>query len=107
MAAQIDFSLFGGAESFPPTAVNASCASSDCSSVAQLSDDESVAAHLVHGRPQAQWQPQKVPVDPNDWLWVHTEEPHRSRRKAILAAHPEVRNVLPSALVGCTAGSAP
>ena len=29
--------------------------------------------------------------DPNDWLWMHDEEPHRSRRRAILKAHPEVR----------------
>jgi sphingolipid delta-4 desaturase len=26
-----------------------------------------------------------------DFLWMTTEEPHRSRRMAILKAHPEVR----------------
>ena len=29
--------------------------------------------------------------DPKDFLWLMTEEPHRSRRMAILKAHPEVR----------------
>lgn len=32
--------------------------------------------------------------DPNDWLWMHDEEPHRSRRRAILKAHPEVGRLL-------------
>jgi hypothetical protein len=31
------------------------------------------------------------PQDPSDFLWLMTEEPHRSRRLAILKAHPEVR----------------
>jgi hypothetical protein len=31
-------------------------------------------------------------VDPlPDFMWMTTEEPHRSRRMAILRAHPEVR----------------
>ncbi|KAI0312241.1 fatty acid desaturase-domain-containing protein [Amylostereum chailletii] len=30
------------------------------------------------------------PHDPSDFLWTMTEEPHRSRRKAIIKAHPEV-----------------
>ena len=30
------------------------------------------------------------PMDPNDFLWLMTEEPHRSRRTAIMKAHPEV-----------------
>jgi hypothetical protein len=29
------------------------------------------------------------PAEP-DFLWMYTEEPHRSRRMAILKAHPEV-----------------
>lgn len=31
--------------------------------------------------------------DPHDFLWMYTEEPHRSRRMAILKAHPEVSEV--------------
>lgn len=31
------------------------------------------------------------PQDPSDFLWLMTEEPHRSRRMAIIKAHPEVR----------------
>lgn len=30
------------------------------------------------------------PQDPNDFLWLMTEEPHRSRRLAIMKKHPEV-----------------
>jgi Sphingolipid Delta4-desaturase (DES) len=38
-----------------------------------------------------------TPHDPSDFLWLMTEEPHRSRRMAILKAHPEVSNNSPSA----------
>ena len=31
------------------------------------------------------------PQDPKDFLWLMTEEPHRTRRMAIMKAHPEVR----------------
>lgn len=31
------------------------------------------------------------PQDPSDFLWIMTEEPHRTRRMAIMKAHPEVR----------------
>ncbi|EST05539.1 Fatty acid desaturase, type 1 [Kalmanozyma brasiliensis GHG001] len=42
------------------------------------------------------WLPTIVPVDTQsqDFLWMHTEEPHRSRRMAILKAHPEVKRLM-------------
>ncbi len=32
----------------------------------------------------------KVEEELNDWLWTFQEEPHKTRRKAIMKAHPEV-----------------
>ncbi|PWZ02184.1 hypothetical protein BCV70DRAFT_198464 [Testicularia cyperi] len=40
------------------------------------------------------WLPKIEPQDQSDFLWMHTEEPHRSRRMAILKAHPEVRRLM-------------
>lgn len=68
----IDFSYFGGADSLNEgraprrTAIACSTAADDGKSYA--------------GPPQ----------DPSDFLWLLTEEPHRSRRAAIMKAHPEV-----------------
>lgn len=71
----VDFSLFGGAEILPKgksalslfprrTIIPDSSASTDAYD-ARLSDQ-------------------------SDFLWIMTEEPHRSRRMAIMKAHPEV-----------------
>ena len=32
----------------------------------------------------------------NDFFWTYTEEPHRTRRIAIIKAHPEVRDTPPN-----------
>ena len=32
----------------------------------------------------------KAAKDANDFFWTYTEEPHRTRRMAIIKAHPEV-----------------
>ncbi|SOV09300.1 related to dihydroceramide delta(4)-desaturase [Ustilago sp. UG-2017a] len=42
------------------------------------------------------WLPPIVPTgtQPDDFLWMHTEEPHRSRRTAILKAYPEIRKLM-------------
>ncbi|KAI5895038.1 uncharacterized protein SCHCODRAFT_02686503 [Schizophyllum commune H4-8] len=34
------------------------------------------------------------PMDSSDFLWLMTEEPHRSRRAAIMKAHPEVTKLM-------------
>jgi len=34
------------------------------------------------------------PLDPSDFLWLMTEEPHRSRRRAIMKSHPEVAKLM-------------
>lgn len=42
------------------------------------------------------WLPEvlKEPHDGQDFLWLLTEEPHRSRRQAILKAHPEIKTLM-------------
>lgn len=42
------------------------------------------------------WVPKKADTPPptDDFLWLLTEEPHRSRRWAILKAHPEVKSLM-------------
>ena len=84
--ANVDFSLFGGAEILPPSLENASNNSSD-DETSSVSESEPSKKYKLAGE---EWAPRKVTQDPNDWLWQMTEEPHRSRRKAILKAHPEV-----------------
>ncbi|UZJ53570.1 hypothetical protein CBS101457_002890 [Exobasidium rhododendri] len=47
--------------------------------------------------PGDKWAPAysaETPVDTSDFLWLLTEEPHRTRRLAILNAHPEVRKLM-------------
>lgn len=72
----IDFSLYGGAESLadgrPPKR-------------------SSRSRRTVVERPQPGDHLLRRPQNPNDFLWLMTEEPHRSRRMEILKAHPEVR----------------
>jgi len=72
----IDFSYYGGAESLtegrsPRRTVV----------VAPTEQDNGVS----HAGP---------PQDPNDFLWIMTEEPHRSRRMEIMKAHPEVTKLM-------------
>ncbi|SCZ97269.1 BZ3500_MvSof-1268-A1-R1_Chr4-2g07100 [Microbotryum saponariae] len=54
------------------------------------------ATTKVGSRPGDEWAPRKVEPeqDPNDFLWLMTEEPHRTRRKAVLKAHPEIRKLM-------------
>lgn len=72
----VDFSYYGGAES--------------------LSEGRSPRRTVV-ASPTAQDDGKShiaPPQDPSDFLWIMTEEPHRSRRMAILKAHPEVTKLM-------------
>ncbi|KAK0548119.1 sphingolipid delta-4 desaturase [Tilletia horrida] len=46
--------------------------------------------------PGLRWSPEVLsePQDPADFLWLLTEEPHRTRRAAILKDHPEIRSLM-------------
>ncbi|KAN0085947.1 Fatty acid desaturase domain containing protein [Tylopilus felleus] len=69
----VDFSYFGGAES-----LTEGKRSPRRTVVASSSANDDRRSH------------QGPPQDPSDFLWLMTEEPHRSRRMAILKAHPNV-----------------
>ncbi|KAI0028830.1 fatty acid desaturase-domain-containing protein [Vararia minispora EC-137] len=71
----IDFSLFGGAESLTEGREMRDKGSRRTIVVSPSEHTES-----LYGSRQ----------DPNDFLWLMTEEPHRTRRKEIIKAHPEV-----------------
>ncbi|KAI5453309.1 sphingolipid delta-4 desaturase [Naganishia albida] len=99
----VDYSLLGGAETpFPPTRTLIRSGSAT-PSLTTSSDDEELEiktpgiASPGPGKKDyltAAGKRQEMPQDPNDFLWMLTEEPHRSRRKAILKAHPEVRKLM-------------
>lgn len=102
-----DFSLYGGAEVLPPSLRNRSTSlststSSSSATPDSLSEDEAETRATTPGEelteearsfklPGEEWAPKSVnpPQDGTDFLWMMTEEPHRSRRKAIMKAHPE------------------
>lgn len=73
-----DFSLFGGAESLTEGR-DQKAAPRRTAITTPTEKDDGVS------RPAP-------PMDASDFLWLMTEEPHRTRRMAILKAHPEVRN---------------
>ncbi|KZS97231.1 dihydroceramide delta(4)-desaturase [Sistotremastrum niveocremeum HHB9708] len=77
---QIDFSLFGGAETLQPEKYQKI---TDFPRRTVLINPISEAEH--YGKP---------PQDPSDFLWLMTEEPHRTRRMAIMKAHPEVTKLM-------------
>lgn len=116
-ALQTRFDLFGGAEELPPSLRARSKKTADLSrtdsgvsmlpgSSSDESADEATTRATTPGleedvkvdeeavpQPRGlEWAPREVqpPLDGTDFLWSLTEEPHRSRRKAILKAHPEV-----------------
>ncbi|WFD33265.1 hypothetical protein MCUN1_000078 [Malassezia cuniculi] len=76
---KVDWSFYGGAETV--------CPSDEARRRAAASKEP------VDGRP---WLPHisDKPQPQDDFLWLMTEEPHRTRRMAILHAHPEVRQLM-------------
>ena len=73
-----DYSLFGGAESL---------------SEGRNTKSARPPKRVVPAASRRNHEPyvfSKPPQDPKDFLWLMTEEPHRSRRTAIMKAHPEV-----------------
>ncbi|RXW16842.1 hypothetical protein EST38_g9020 [Candolleomyces aberdarensis] len=82
-----DFSLYGGAESFDEGRKAANGASYPDRSPRRVfapkeGDDPDLYAYTA------------PPRDPKDFLWLMTEEPHRTRRMAIMKAHPEVTKLM-------------
>ncbi|KAI0711432.1 dihydroceramide delta(4)-desaturase [Earliella scabrosa] len=75
-AKTIDFSYFGGAESLDEGR------SPRRTVVPSPSEKDDGKRHLA------------PPHDPSDFLWLMTEEPHRTRRMAIMKAHPEVTKLM-------------
>ena len=73
-----DFSLFGGAESFDEGRGD-KCKRSPRRTF--TTQEQGAGDRYVYPAP---------PQDPKDFLWLMTEEPHRTRRMAIMKAHPEV-----------------
>ncbi|KAI0747066.1 dihydroceramide delta(4)-desaturase [Daedaleopsis nitida] len=75
-AKSVDFSYFGGADSL---------------------DEGRTPRRTEVPRPTAE-DDGKIhvapPQDPSDFLWLMTEEPHRTRRMAIMKAHPEVTKLM-------------
>ncbi|KAJ8509395.1 hypothetical protein ONZ45_g8437 [Pleurotus djamor] len=74
----VDFSLFGGAESL-------------------LEGKGRAPRRTVVTAPTTKDDGKGYPAppqDPSDFLWLMTEEPHRSRRTAIMKAHPEVTKLM-------------
>ncbi|KAI0727495.1 dihydroceramide delta-4-desaturase [Fomitopsis betulina] len=77
-AVGVDFSYYGGAESLLEGR------SPRRTTVVAPTEKDNGVSHVA------------PPRDPSDFLWIMTEEPHRSRRMAIMKAHPEVTK-----LMGC------
>ncbi|PFH47706.1 hypothetical protein AMATHDRAFT_77062 [Amanita thiersii Skay4041] len=74
----VDYSLFGGADSLVEGK------RTPRRTYLPEQEQDASTAHEYVGPPQ----------DPRDFLWLMTEEPHRTRRMAIMQAHPEVTKLM-------------
>ncbi|PVF91901.1 hypothetical protein CPB86DRAFT_745030 [Serendipita vermifera] len=79
---EADFSLYGGAESLYEGRPEATKLHRAPRRTIVESGTEADKRHI------------KPPQNPSDFLWLMTEEPHRSRRMQILKAHPEVTKLM-------------
>lgn len=52
----------------------------------------SKAKARANGSAKQQVEEKPLEVHEHDFFWTYTEEPHRTRRQAIIKAHPEVRS---------------
>ena len=50
----------------------------------------STRVRVSHEVDTAEATPPRLEVGEHDFFWTYTEEPHRTRRQAIIKAHPEV-----------------
>ncbi|EJU06151.1 dihydroceramide delta-4 desaturase [Dacryopinax primogenitus] len=85
---RIDFSLYGGAESAGPLAPKSK------SSGGPKINAPSARRTVVEAGEFPEGMIARKEEDPSDFLWLLTEEPHRSRRKQILKDHPEVTKLM-------------
>ncbi|KAJ7731137.1 dihydroceramide delta(4)-desaturase [Mycena maculata] len=76
----VDFSLFGGAESLSEG--KKSSRAPRRTTVLVPTKQDNGKEHIA------------PPQNPADFLWIMTEEPHRTRRMQILKAHPEVTKLM-------------
>ncbi|KAJ7138435.1 dihydroceramide delta(4)-desaturase [Mycena crocata] len=76
----VDFSLFGGAESLNEG--KKATRTPRRTTVTRATAEDDGSAHIA------------PPQNPSDFLWIMTEEPHRTRRMEILKSHPEVTKLM-------------
>ncbi|KAK0541516.1 sphingolipid delta-4 desaturase [Tilletia horrida] len=77
-------------------ALSSSLAAASSSSRRATSSRYSDSAAGTSAPSGLRWAPEVLPdpQDPSEFLWLLTEEPHRSRRAAILKDHPEIRTLM-------------
>ncbi|KDN37239.1 hypothetical protein K437DRAFT_251995 [Tilletiaria anomala UBC 951] len=75
--------------------VDLSLSEKTASKLRQRTNTAAAEASLAKEPAGASWIPNvQVPQDESDFLWLLTEEPHRTRRQAIMKAHPEVKRLM-------------
>ncbi|KAE8227445.1 hypothetical protein CF319_g55 [Tilletia indica] len=80
----------------PPVDAPSALRSRRTDTKSSLSTKGSSNASSASSPPGLRWAPEVLPEpqDASEFLWLLTEEPHRTRRAAILKDHPEVRTLM-------------